>query len=61
MGKWVVKDGSGQDPVLVVETIDDGRISIEIPSSGRIVVTPEKAQQLRLIIGAAIADTHRTE
>jgi hypothetical protein len=39
MGKWVVKDGSGQDPLLVVETIDDGRISIEIPSSGRIVVT----------------------
>jgi hypothetical protein len=61
MGKWVVKDGNGQDPVLVVETIADGRISIEIPFPGPIVVTPEKAQQLRLIIGAAIVDTHRAE
>jgi hypothetical protein len=54
MGRWAATDGT--DEVFVVVSKPDGTVSLDIPSSP-LVVSREQAEKIRILIGAAIADT----
>jgi hypothetical protein len=51
MGTWSVGDG---DAEMLIEPTGDGRISVSIPSGKRIVVSPETAEEIRLLLATAI-------
>jgi hypothetical protein len=54
MGRWAELEGT--DEVFVVASLPDGTVSLDIPSSP-LVVTRERAEHIRTLIGAAIAAT----
>lgn len=54
MARWTVT--VGPDDVIVVERTGDGTWVIDIPSRRPVLVTREQIEDLRLKLGAAIAD-----
>jgi hypothetical protein len=52
MSRWAVRDDEGE--VFIVESLPNGTVSLHIPSPGPLVVTRDRAEQIRLFIGAAI-------
>lgn len=53
MSRWTVSVG---DDIIVVERSADGIVVIDIPSRRPVPVTREQVEELRLKLGAAIAD-----
>lgn len=51
MGTWSVGEG---DAEMLIEPTGDGQISVSILSGQRIVVGPEAAEEIRLLLGTAI-------
>ena len=54
MGRWTLAEGA--DELFVAESRRDGKVSLDIPSPP-LVVTRAQAEQIRIYIGAAVADT----
>lgn len=55
MARWTVS--VGDDDVIVIERSADGILVIDIPSKRPVPVTRAQVEDLRLKLGAAIADT----
>lgn len=55
MGKWSISANGEVEPAFVAASVD-GHVSLHIPSSDPILVTVEKAENIRQVIGAAITD-----
>lgn len=54
MARWTVSVG---DDEFVIETADDGRVSLGIPSHKRLLATRHEIEDIRRKLGAAISDT----
>lgn len=58
MARWTVS--VGDDDIIVVERSADGVLVIDVPSKRPVPVTREQVEELRLKLGAAIADEGET-
>lgn len=55
MAKWTIEDGPDADgPLFEVEALADGTLRMHIPSPDPVVVSRNKAEEIRLALGAAI-------
>lgn len=54
MGRWAFTEGT--DELFIVESHPDGTVSLDIPSPP-LVVTRGQAEKIRMLVGAAIAET----